>query len=79
MLCQLHLQTTFMCPGTPGEDVQNKRRTVDYLYLESFFQVPLLYRGKLIINNDYTVIDSVFQSYQLFQFTFASIVRFLRY
>ncbi len=52
MLGQLHLQTALVGTGPPGEDVQYQRGAVDDLDAEGFFQVLLLGRRKLVIQDD---------------------------
>jgi hypothetical protein len=55
MLSQFYLELPLTGAGTPGEYIQNQGNTVDYLYLEAFFQVMLLQWRELIID-DYHVV-----------------------
>ena len=52
MLGKFNLQTSFVGAGAPGKDIQNQSYTVDNLYVKLFFQVLLLVRRQLIIENE---------------------------
>jgi hypothetical protein len=51
-LRQLHLQLTFAAPSVAREDIQNQLSPVNDPPLGGFFNVALLNRGKIAIEND---------------------------
>ena len=79
MLGQLHLQFALVGPGAPGENIQNQGGAVNNLYRQGCFQVALLHRGKLIVEDYHAIVDAVFLRQQFFQFTFAEIMCFGRH
>jgi hypothetical protein len=51
-LCQFHLQAAFPRPGAGGKDVQNELGAIDHLRVERLFQVALLGRCQVLVEDD---------------------------
>lgn len=73
MLGQLDLEAAFtgVCP--PGEDVQDERRPIDDLDIEGVFEVLLLVRGELVVQNEDVIIGGIFKGEQLAELAFTDI------
>jgi len=52
-LGQFNLQPALTCSRPAGEDIENELRAVDDLDLQLFFQIALLRRRQILIENDY--------------------------
>jgi hypothetical protein len=78
LLGELDLKSSFMGLRPLGEDIQNQGRAVYYLYLKQLFQVALLRRGELIIEDDQIISGLLFKRNQLLEFALAYIVSMVR-
>lgn len=52
-LGQFNLQSAFPCSRPAGENIENELRAVDDLDLQLFFQIALLRRRQILIEDDY--------------------------
>ena len=53
ILCQLHLQPSFFCAGSLGEDIQNQAAAVQHLDPQILRQGPHLGGREVVVENDH--------------------------
>jgi len=78
LLGELDLKSTFVGLGPLGEDIEDECRAVNYFDVERFLEVALLRWGKLIVEDDEVIAESVFKRDKLLEFAFAHVVGMIR-
>ena len=72
-LRQLDLQSPFVRLGALREDIENQRRAVDDLDVEHFFEIALLRRGELVVEDHQIVSERFSLVFDLLQLALAEI------
>ena len=75
VLRQLDLEAAFAGPGTFGEDVEDEGSAVEDLDLEGVFQLALLRRAELVVEDDDGAVESAALRLYLRQLALADVVR----
>ncbi len=71
-LRQFHLQLAFTAARVTRENIENELRAIDHAALGDFFDVALLHRGKIAVENDQRRVVGVRRRAHLFEFASAN-------
>ena len=77
-LRQFNLKLAFMALGTLRKDIQDKRNPVNYTAAECNFEIALLRRRQLVIENDEVGFRLIYRNPDLFHFSGSCEVRRVR-